>query len=184
MTYRIETTDGTLTDRQRAMTYGTPADAAGAIRVHMGWDEVVLGERFPHDQDVDAWCAYETEEDEDALTGGGYAPRVVETKKARSVWIEDAGDSLDADLAETRAAEMTQTEWIASEAAAEIVAQMSAEDLRDYTRAAWVDGVSAMLVDDWKGLDLDEVLDGVDAIRPRLGLHSGWYPPLDRPPVS
>ncbi len=75
ITFRIETTDGTLTDRQRAMTYGTPADAANALREHMGWEEVVLGERFPHDCDVDAWCAYETEEDADET--GDYAPRVV-----------------------------------------------------------------------------------------------------------
>jgi len=51
-----------------------------------------------------------------------------------------------------------------TEIANEIVARMSVEDIRDYSRADWVDGVSAMLVDDWKGRDLDEVLDGIDVV--------------------
>ena len=51
-----------------------------------------------------------------------------------------------------------------TEIANEIVARMSIEDIRDYSRADWADGVSAMLVDDWKGRDLDEVLDGIDVV--------------------
>ncbi len=51
-----------------------------------------------------------------------------------------------------------------TEIANEIVARMSVEDIRDYSRADWVDGVSAMLVDEWDAAELGAVLDGIDVV--------------------
>ena len=48
-------------------------------------------------------------------------------------------------------------------AAAHIIAAMTDDDIAEYTREGWYDGVSAMLVDQWGRLDLDEVLDAMDA---------------------
>ena len=45
--------------------------------------------------------------------------------------------------------------------AAEIVSQMSPDDVFRFDRKAWRDGVSAMLVGDDAGLDLEDVLDAV-----------------------
>jgi len=49
-------------------------------------------------------------------------------------------------------------------AAETIVDSMSDAELHRYVRKEWHDGISAMLVDDWEGLDLEELLDAVDAL--------------------
>ena len=57
-----------------------------------------------------------------------------------------------------------QTENATDTAASQIVDQMSEDDRAAFTRDAWRDGVSAMLVDEWAHLDLDEVLAAIEAM--------------------
>lgn len=54
---------------------------------------------------------------------------------------------------------MTSTTLIALD----IVAQMSGTDRRDFTRAGWTDGVSAMLQGEWADADLEAVLDEIES---------------------
>jgi len=51
-----------------------------------------------------------------------------------------------------------------TEIANEIIDAMTIADINEYTREGWFVGVSAMLVDEWEGVDLEEVLDAMDAI--------------------
>lgn len=48
--------------------------------------------------------------------------------------------------------------------AAQILGQMSAEDIRDYTPAKWREGVGNMLRDEWEHFDLDDVLIEIDEL--------------------
>lgn len=60
----------------------------------------------------------------------------------------------------------TRTSTPARMAAIQIVNQMSADDLQDYTPAGWRNGVSDMLQGEWAGLDLDEVMAEINSIVP------------------
>jgi hypothetical protein len=79
--YRIENTNGETGGRW-ALTYRSREDAAEAIRLARGWDEVVLSGPFTDtdrtDREVTGWCAYESQEECDRDGDGARAPRVVE----------------------------------------------------------------------------------------------------------
>lgn len=88
-TYTIDNCNG-RTGRAWDATYASEDEAVEALRVAMGWTEIVLSDDYaitlPDDEDGrqrhgSAWSAYPTQEECDAdRDGGAQAPRVVEVR--------------------------------------------------------------------------------------------------------
>jgi hypothetical protein len=88
--YRITNSSG-LTGQWWDIDYNSQGDAASALRLAMGWDDICLSDEFCDGSyedggmwvEKDAVCAYETQEECNADGEGAYAPRITRWSRRR-----------------------------------------------------------------------------------------------------